>query len=124
MTVQFVEVAGKRMAMLPAEEYERLLEEVEERHEVAEAQTAARARADGMEYLPSDMVNRIVDGESALRVWRQFRGFSATDLGKAVGVVGSHITHLENGTRGGKPLLWRALASALSVDIDDILPVD
>ncbi len=124
MTVQFVEVAGKRMAMLPVEEYERLLEELEERQELADAQVAERQRAEGCEYLPSEMVNRIMNGESALRVWRQYRGLSAAELGKTVGVVASHITHLENGTRSGKPLLWRSLATALSADIDDILPVD
>lgn len=124
MTVQFVEVAGQRMAMLPAQEYERLLEKLEERHEFADARAAEHARGEGVEYLPAEMVNRIMDGESALRVWRQYRGLSAAELGKAVGVVASHMTHLENGTRSGKPLLWRALANALNVDVDDILPVD
>lgn len=124
MTVQFVEVEGRRMAILPAEDYERLLEEAEERQEFADAKFAEYARSEGAEYLPADMVNRIIDGESALRVWRQYRGLSATELAKSVGVVPSHITHLENGTRGGKPLLWRSIANSLNVDVDDILPVD
>lgn len=122
MTVQFVEVAGKRMALLPAEDFERLLEDAEEQRDLADAEAAERARLDGGEYLPSNMVNRILDGESALRVWRQYRGLSATDLAAKVGVGPSHITHLENGTREGRVTLWRAIAGALRVDIDDILP--
>jgi DNA-binding XRE family transcriptional regulator len=122
MTVQFVEVAGKRMALLPAEDFERLLEDAEEQRDLADAQAAERARLEGSEYLPSDMVNRILDGESALRVWRQYRGLSAADLAAMVGVGPSHITHLENGTREGRVNLWRAIAEALRVDIDDILP--
>lgn len=122
MTVQFVEVAGKRMALLPAEDFERLLEDAEEQRDLADAEAAERARLAGGEYLPSNMVNRILDGESALRVWRQYRGLSATDLAAKVGVGPSHITHLENGTREGRVTLWRAIAEALRVDIDDILP--
>ena len=123
MTVQFVEVSGKRMALLPAEEFERLLADAEEHQEIADAEAAARARAEGCGYLPAEMANRILDGESALRVWRQHRGLSAAALAALVGVGPSHITHLENGTREGRLTLWRAIADVLHVHIDDIVPV-
>lgn len=124
MTVQIVEIAGQKMAMLPIDDYQKLLDIAEDRADVMAALTAEQRRAGGEEYLPAELVDRIMNGESALRVWRQYRGMTAKALADRAGARMATISEIENGKAQGKPVLWRALAEALNVSIDDILPLD
>jgi DNA-binding XRE family transcriptional regulator len=83
----------------------------------------ARAKA-GEEYFPGELVARLVDGEPALRVWREYRGFSQQALGEKVGLSKMTISGIETGKRDTSSRNWRKLADALSVDIDDLIPID
>ncbi len=122
MTAQIIEISGQKIAMLPAADYERLLDMVEGRADVAAAERATKRRADGEEYIPFALVNSIIDGENALRAWRKHRGMTLADLAKAVDARQAMLSDIENGKAQGKPALWRALARELNVDVDDILP--
>lgn len=123
MSVQFIEIDGRKMAVLPAEEFERLLEAVEDEADIAAAKHAEERRAAGEEYVPMEMVDRILDGENALRVWRQYRQLSVGRLAEMSGINKAMISQLENDKAYGRPATWRALADALHVTVDDILPV-
>ncbi len=124
MGVQVLEVAGQKMAVLPLQDYERLLESAEDKEDIAAAFDAEKRRNDGMEYLPASMVNRILDGENALRVWREHRSMTIAELAKESGFGYSMISKIESGSRQGTVSLWNAVASALGVTPDDIMPVD
>ncbi len=124
MGAQILDIAGKKMAVLPMEDYQRLVEIAEDREDVAAAVDAERRRNEGMEYLPAAMVNRILDGESAVRVWREHRGISISELSEITGYGYSMISKIETGSRKGTVALWNAVATALRVLPDDILPVD
>lgn len=124
MTVQIIEVAGQKMAVLPVAEYHKLLEAVEDQADADAAARAEQRRLAGEEYVPAQLVDQLISGENALRVWRTFRGMTAVQLSKASGVEQSRISELENGKAQGKPATWRALADALKVTVDDILPLD
>jgi len=122
MGAQIVEIAGQKMAMLPIEDYERLLELAEDQADILAADRAGERRLAGEEYVPFDLVKRILDGESPLRVWREYRGMSQVDLAKASGVSNNMISDMEHGKREGKLDKLRALADALKVSVEDILP--
>ena len=122
MTVQIVEIAGQKMAMLPVAEYERLVDIAEDKADALAAAEAEKRRLDGEEYLPAEMADRIMAGESPLRVWRQHRGMTQQTLAKAAGIGTSFMSQIENGVRKGSPMVWRRLAEALNVSADDILP--
>lgn len=122
MTIQFVEIAGQKMAMMPIAEYEKLVDLAEERADIAAAADAALRREADEEYLPSAMVDRLLAGENALRVWRRHRGMTLDALAAKAGTGKSHLSEIENGKAQGRPALWRALAEALAVTADDILP--
>ena len=122
MGAQIVEIAGQKMAMLPIADYERLLDLVEDKSDALAAARAEQRRAEGEEYVPADLVNRIMAGESALRAWRRYRGLTLQQLSGKVGVGGTHLSQMETGHRRGAPILWRRLAEALNVSTDDILP--
>ena len=124
MGVQIVEIAGQKMAVLPMEDYERLVAIAEDREDVAAAADAERRRNEGMEYLPASMVNRILDGENALKVWREHRGLSISELAAKSGYGYSMISKIETGARQGTISFWNAVASALKVLPEDIMPVE
>lgn len=122
MTVQILEIGGRDMAVLPKADYERLLALVEDQGDRNAAEQAEVRRAGGEDYLPVDMVDRLLAGENALRLWRTHRKLTLDALGKRAGVGKSVLSELENGRYQGKPALWRRLANALDVTVDDILP--
>jgi len=122
MGAQIVEIAGRRMAVLPAEDYERLLDLAEDRADILAAERAEERRNAGEEYVPAELVNRILDGENPLRVWRQYRKLSLKQLAEQSGVGLSYISELERGLKNGPGQVWGKLARALKVSVDDILP--
>lgn len=124
MTVQFVEIAGQKIAMLPADEFVRLAEAAEERGDVDAAIRAEQRRAEGEEYVPSEVVEHLLNGENPLKVWRKFRGLTQSELAASVGCEKAYISKLERGDSEATGSRLRALATVLNVAIDDLLPVD
>ena len=124
MTAQIVEIAGHKMAVLPAEEYERLLDIIEDKADVLAAENAQRRREKGEEYVPAALVDRILNGESPLRVWRQYRGLTQLALADMVDTTSATICRLESGKMIGDRKRWRPIAEALGVSVDDLLPLD
>jgi DNA-binding XRE family transcriptional regulator len=122
MTVQFIEIAGKRMAVLPEEEFRKLNELAEDLEDVAAAIRAEKRSQAGEEIVPFALVERLVNGESPMLVWREYRGLTQQALGEKVGLSKMTISGLEAGKRDTSSKNWWALAKALNVDIDDILP--
>jgi ribosome-binding protein aMBF1 (putative translation factor) len=122
MTVQIVEIAGQKMAMLPVAEYERLIDIAEDKADIFAAGEAERRRREGEEYLPAEMVDRILAGESPLKIWRKYRGLTLDELARAAKTGHTILSRIENGKLQGRPAVWKRLAEALSVSADDILP--
>lgn len=124
MSVQFVEIAGQKMAMLNIDEYDRLVEMAEEQHDIDAAIAAEKRALEGEETVPDTMVKAMLAGEAPLRVWRKYRGLTLEQLAQKSGVAKSSLSSVENGKRGLSMEAWRSLADALSLLVDDILPVE
>ena len=123
MTVQFIDIAGQTMALLPADDYRQLAALAEERADGRAAAAAQARRDDGEPYLPASSLDRILAGESALRVWREHRGLTASALAGRSGVHKAAISRIESGKRAGRAHTWQVLAGALGVAPADIMPV-
>ena len=108
---------------IPKAEYERLLA-MEEDYEDFRAALAVETRiAEGTEELvPAPVADRLIDGESPLRVWREHRGLSQSALARASGVNRVQIVEIEAGRNAGSIRTLRRLADALGVALDDIAP--
>ena len=124
MTVQFIEIGGQKLAVMPAADYARLVAEAEDKSDRQAAESATARRAGGEEYLPAEVVDQLLEGQMPLRVWRQHRGLSLKELGRRAGMSYAHISDIERGRRSGTLDKWRRLASALAVDLDDIVPTE
>jgi DNA-binding XRE family transcriptional regulator len=112
--------SGDRM-VIPFEEYERLIEAAEDAADARAADEIKRRLATGEEELiPAEIVDRMIDGENRLRVWREYRGMSARQLAEATGLAAPYISQLETGKREGTIVTFKKIAAALRVDIDDI----
>jgi DNA-binding XRE family transcriptional regulator len=110
------------MAVIPVEEYERLVEAAEETTDVRAYDEAKRRLASGQdEMLPSAMVNRILDGENALRVWREHRGLTLKELADKAQVSAPFLSQIEKGQREGSVETMRKLADALKISVDDLI---
>lgn len=124
MTVQVVQIGDQKIAMLPIAEYEELIAAAEDCADGSAAAKAEARRELGEEYIPGHIVDRLVAGENPLRVWRTYRGLSLEELGEKVGRQSSFLSKLERGANEGGVRLWAALARALDVSLEDILPLD
>lgn len=108
---------------IPRAEYERLraLEE-----DLADIQAAlvvdARLDSGEEEIIPASVVDRLLDGEPPLRVWREFRNLTQSDLARISGVNLIQIVDIDAGRQNGSVFTLRKLAAALRVSVDDIIP--
>jgi len=110
------------MVTIPREEYERLREAAEDLADIAAYNRIKADLASGREELiPSEFVNRMIDGESPLRVYRDFRGMTQSSLAIAAGVNRVQIADIEAGRGKGSIETMRKLANALQVTIDDLV---
>ena len=77
MSIQVIEKDGKpEWAVIPYEEYERLLQDAEMLQDIRAYDEAKKAIEEGEELVPSEVVYALLDGENPIRVWRQHRGLT------------------------------------------------
>lgn len=82
-----------------------------------------RLAAGEEELIPSEVVNRLIDGpESRMRIWRDYRGLSLADLAEQTGFGTAYLHQIETGKKNGSVEALTKIAAALKVDVDDILP--
>jgi ribosome-binding protein aMBF1 (putative translation factor) len=122
MSVQVIEKNGKpEWAVLPYEEYERLVEEAEMLQDVRAYDEAKKAVAAGEELVPSEVTYAILDGANSIRVWREHRGMSRKRLAEASGLSTSYLSQVESGKRKPSPEALAAIARELGLEPDDIV---
>ena len=115
MSVQFIETdGGKRLAVLPEADYRALIEAKEENDDLAAVREFDAGLARGEEELiPAEYVNRMIDGENKIRVWREYRGLTVKALAEAAGVTPAYLSQIETGAREGTIETLKKLAAAL-----------
>lgn len=75
------------------------------------------ARAD---YLSGALVDRLLAGESAIRIWREHRGMTLTALATKVGISPSYLSRIENGYKAVGTDTRRAIGKALRVPMKNL----
>ena len=124
MTVQFKKTGKGEVAILPRKDYEALAKAAQDAEAYENAGTArlvARARkeiAGGALLIPLAAADRIAKGESRVRVIRELRGVTQTQLSAKTKLGQGYISDLENGRRKGTTDAMKRIAQALDVPLD------
>ncbi|MBO3761129.1 helix-turn-helix transcriptional regulator [Ciceribacter sp. L1K22] len=113
---------GEDMVILSQEDYEALVEAAEMLEDVAAYDRFKEKLAKGEEELiPAEFVYRMMDGESPVRVWRDFRGLSAKDLAATAGISATYLSEIESKKKEGSISSLKKIARALKVDLEDLV---
>ena len=103
---------------MPVRDYDQLRDALED---AADREALRQSRASGEELVPDALVDRLGDG-NPVRVWREYRGLTATALARRAKVSNAQLSAIENGAAIGSVQTLRDIADALSVTVDDLLP--
>ena len=110
-----VHIGGAACAIVPLKDYDALQEALEE---AADAEALRLGRTD--EVIPMSMADRLYR-ENAVKVWRTYRGMTATELATAADISNSQLSAIESGDSSGSVAALRRIAKALDVTVDDLL---
>jgi DNA-binding XRE family transcriptional regulator len=104
-------------AVLPIHEYERLLE-------VADEAAGIRAydayKATQPETFPDEVASRLLNGEHPVKVYREHRGMTQTQLAEVAGLRQAYVSQIEAGSRISTIDVLKRIAEALRVDLEDL----
>lgn len=123
MTVQYIEKNGRReYAVVPIDEYERLVAAAEMADDILTYDNAkSQVREGDDEAVPSEVVNRLLDGDNPIRVWREFRGLTQQQLAERIGITESSLEQIESGMEEVRIQTLSRIANVLHVMVDDII---
>jgi ribosome-binding protein aMBF1 (putative translation factor) len=122
MSVRFQKTPRGEVAILPRKDYELLVAKASEADEdTGTARIVARARkevAEGAVLLPKEVVDRLANGENAVRVLREWRDITQMYLSFKTKLSQGYISDIENGRRTGTVAALRLIANVLNVPLD------
>ena len=114
--IQRLKVGGQFYVFMPFDEYQALAKS-------ASALSKALTEPENVHEFTST-VPVVKNGDGNLRAWRKHRGLTLDELAAMAGTRKSFLSQIENGNMLGRATLWRTLAEALDVSIEDILPLN
>jgi DNA-binding XRE family transcriptional regulator len=121
--IQLIERDGKpEWAVLPYEEYLKLLEQAEMLEDIRDYDSAKAALENGEdELIPSEVVFALLDGDNPIKVWREYRGLTQQQLADKAGISKPYLSQIETGKRTGTTEILSTIAKALDVSLDDVV---
>ena len=123
MNVQIINKDGRpEWVVIPYEEYTRWREETEMLQDVAAYDAVKDALEKGEKLIPSEVTFAILDGENPIRVWRNYRTITQQELAEGAGISKPYLSQIETGKRTGTAEVLAAIAQALGVTLNEILP--
>ncbi len=119
MNVQFIENNGQpEYAVIPVKHYHILLEKAEMLDDVKAFDIAIKQDE---ESIPAGVVSQLLEGENKIKVWRNYRALTQSELANKTGLAQATVAQIESGKRQGSVGVLKKIADALSVDLDDLI---
>lgn len=120
--VSFVTPNGEEMVVLSRHDYDELLEKAELAQDLAAVAEYRRKLATGEEEaIPEEFANRLIDGESPVKVYRELRGLTGKELAERTGISSAFLSEIENGKKDGGISTLKRIAQELKVTLDDLV---
>ena len=107
-------------AVIPWTEYERLAKEDPEAL-LSDEVLYDRAKEEGGESFPIEVVDRLLAGQNPIQVYRSHRNMTQAELAAAADIDAIYLSQLETGKRAGSTKTLAALARALNITVEDLL---
>ncbi|MDO1581389.1 helix-turn-helix domain-containing protein [Rhizobium oryzicola] len=107
-------IDGKPFVLVPEEEFEDMMDTI------MAQEILARIEA-GEETWPAELVYELLDTDSRIRTFRNYRKMSVSDLASAAGISEADLSEIESGQKTGSVDVLKRIATALKVDLDDIV---
>jgi ribosome-binding protein aMBF1 (putative translation factor) len=121
MDVQIIEKDDAKWAMIPYDDYLSLKELAALATNMTSDVKAEERLMPGEEQLPDDLKARLLGGENAIRIWREFRGLSLEELAKRADVTESFVTLVDRGRPTCRIDKLKRIAEALGVHLENIV---
>lgn len=107
-------------------DFEALLDEMEDAEDrIAVLESwVDELKDDGAGYLTpltAEEVDRLLAGESPVKLWRDKRGMTQRDLAATAGISQSQVAEIETGAKTGSVETLRKLAIALKVQMESLV---
>lgn len=119
MNLEIVERNSQKFVLVPVEQYNQLLADLEMLREIRDFRVA---KAVDEETFPAEVVNRLIlNQENPIKVYREYRGLTQKQLADKVGIQRPYLTEIETGRKSGSVKTLKAIAEALDVDLTSIL---
>jgi DNA-binding XRE family transcriptional regulator len=124
MTVQIIKQGDKpEWAVVPYDAYMKLVEKAEMAQDIQDYDIAKAALEHGDdELIPSEVIYAILDGGNPIKIWREYRGLSQHEMAENAGISVPYLSQLETNKRKGSLDVLAAVAKALKVSLDAIVP--
>ena len=117
-----VDDAGRpAFAVIPWRDYQRLTGGHVPDDDLSDEALYDLAVAENEESYPIGVVDRIIAGESPIRVFREHRRMTQKEVAEAAGISTLYLSQIERQTRTGSVATLVAIAKALRVDLDDLI---
>lgn len=113
---------GERLVIMSEDDYEDLIDRLDEAAAAVAVDRIERKLAAGEEeLLPSELVDRLLDGANKVLAWREYRGISAKELAEKAGITQAYLSQIETGKRDGTVGTMKKIAAALRLAVDDLV---
>ena len=124
MNIEFETVTknGTTFGLLPLQDIEKLLEDSEMLADIRAYDTAkARLEHGEDEIIPLELIERRLNKENPIKIWREYRELTQEALAKASGISRPMIAAIESGHKTGAATTLKKLATALDVSMEQIV---
>ncbi|RKU11717.1 XRE family transcriptional regulator [Candidatus Poribacteria bacterium] len=119
MNFETVERNNQKFVLVPIEQYNQLLADIEMLKDVRDFRGA---KAVDEETFPAEVINRLIlNEENPIKVYREYRELTQKQLADKVGIQRTYLAEIETGRKSGSVKTLKAIAEALDVDLTSIL---
>ncbi|WP_105401924.1 helix-turn-helix domain-containing protein [Neorhizobium sp. T7_12] len=107
-------IDGKSYVLVPEDDFEDMMDTIKANEILARI-------AAGEETWPAELVYELLETESRIRTFRNYRKMTVSELAEAVGISQPYLSEIETGKKTGSVDVLKRIAAILKVDLDDLV---
>jgi ribosome-binding protein aMBF1 (putative translation factor) len=115
--VSFIEDShGKKAVILALKDYQKIQNQLEELEDI---KSYIQHKEHPEDTLPFELVQDLLDSNnSKVKLFRQYKGLTISELAKAAGITESYLSQIENFRRKGTVDIYKKLANVLDIEME------